>query len=68
MICFASSHNQKKDATNLKTKKPHQNWQKIELYGSLTTKKLKKAFIQTDRRDGDQQLEWRGCVARRQTG
>ena len=35
----ASSHNQKKD-NNLNTKK--QNWQKIQLPGSLTTKEIKK--------------------------
>ena len=34
-------HNQKKDNDNLKTKN-HQNCQKIEFYGSLTTKELKK--------------------------
>ena len=37
----ASSHNQKKDNNNLKTKN-NQNWQKIELYGSPITKELKK--------------------------
>ena len=38
---FASLHEQKKETTNLKTKS-NQNSQKIELYGSLTTKELKK--------------------------
>ena len=37
----AFSHNQKKDNNNLKTQN-NQNWQKIELYRSLTTKELKK--------------------------
>ena len=38
---FASSYNQKKDNNNLKTKN-NQNCQKIKLYGSPTTKELKK--------------------------
>ena len=38
---FASSHNQKKDNNKFKTKN-NQNCQKTELYGSLTTKELKK--------------------------
>ena len=37
----ASSHNQKKDTTNLNTKN-NQNCQKIKLRGTLTTNKLKK--------------------------
>ena len=37
----ASSHNQKKDDNNLRTKN-NKNWQKIELHGSLTTKEIKK--------------------------
>ena len=37
----ASSHNQKKGNNNLKTKN-NQNRQKIELYGSPTTKEIKK--------------------------
>ena len=36
----ASSHSQRKDSNNLKTN--NQNWQKIELYGSPTTKEIKK--------------------------
>ena len=42
MIHFASSYNQKKDNNKLKKKKKTQNCQKIELYGSTTTKELKK--------------------------
>ena len=37
----ASSHNQKKDNNNLKTKN-NPNWQKIELYGSQAIKEIKK--------------------------
>ena len=37
-------HNQKKDNKNLKTKN-NQNCQKIELYGSLTTKEIKKKHL-----------------------
>ena len=37
----ASSYTQKKDNDNLKTKN-NQNWQNIELYGSPTTKEIKK--------------------------
>ena len=40
-IHLASSYNQKKDNSQFKKKKT-QNCQKIELYGSLTTKDLKK--------------------------
>ena len=40
----ASSHNQTKDNNNLKTKH-NQNWQKIKLYGSPTTKKIKKTHL-----------------------
>ena len=40
-MCFASSHNQEKDNDQLK-KKTKNNCQKIELYGSPTTKELKK--------------------------
>ena len=39
MLCFLN--NPKKDNTNLKTKN-NQNCQKIKLYGSPTTKELKK--------------------------
>ena len=39
-ICFASSHNQKKD-NNQFFKKNNQNFQKIKLYKSPTTKELK---------------------------
>ena len=35
-------HNQKKDNNKFKNKKINQNCQKIELYGSLTTKELEK--------------------------
>ena len=41
-IYFASSHNQKKDNNKFKNKKNSENCQKIELYGSLTPKELKK--------------------------
>ena len=41
MIHFASSHNQKKENTNLKTKS-NQNFQKNKLYKSPTNKELKK--------------------------
>ena len=45
----------RRTTTNLKTKN-NQNRQKIELYGSLTTKEIKKkTFIQTSRRGGDGQ-------------
>ena len=40
-IHFASSHKQKKDYDKFKNK-TNQNYQKIELYGSPTTKELKK--------------------------
>ena len=40
-ISFTSLHNQKKETTILKTKN-NQNFQKLELYGSTTTKKVKK--------------------------
>ena len=41
-IPFASSHNQEKDNNKFKNKINNQNCQKIELYGSPTTKELKK--------------------------
>ena len=44
----------RRTTTNLKTKN-NQNWQKIELYGSLTTKELKKKLIQTSKRGRDGQ-------------
>ena len=53
----------RRTTTNLRTK-TNQNCQKIELYGSLTTKELKKTFIQTSRRGGDGQLGQRRCWAR----
>ena len=43
-ICFASSHNQRRTTANLKTK-CNQNCQKIELYGSPTTKELKRKHL-----------------------
>ena len=49
----------RRTTTNLKTKN-NQNGQKIELYGSLTTKELKK----TGRRSKDRQLGQRGHTAR----
>ena len=42
-IHFASSHNQKRTTTNLKTKS-NLNCQKIKLYGSPTTKELRKKY------------------------
>ena len=55
----------RRTTTHLKTKN-NQNSQEIELYGSLTTKELKKKhpFRLTDRRGGAGQLGWRGCTAR----
>ena len=44
----------------------NQNYQKIELYGSLTTKDLKKKHIQISRRGTDGQTRQRGCMAREQ--
>ena len=41
MTHYASSHNKRRTTTNLKTKN-NQNCQNIELYGSQTTKELKK--------------------------
>ena len=40
-LCLLAPQQQKKTTINLKTKNNH-NCQKIELYGSLTTKELKK--------------------------
>ena len=40
-LCLLAPQQQKKTTINLKTKN-NQNCQKIELYGSLTTKELKK--------------------------
>ena len=54
----------KKDKTNLKTK-INQNCQKIEFYGSPTTKESKKkTFIQTGRRGRKEQPGQRGHAAR----
>ena len=47
--------------TNFK-KKDTQNCQKIELYGSLTTKDLKKPYSSNSRRSRDGELGQRGCV------
>ena len=57
--------NLKKKQKNKQTNKknPHQNCQKIELDGSLTTKELK-LFIQTRRRSRDGQQRWKGLVAK----
>ena len=53
-----------KDNNKFKNKN-NQSSQKIEPYGSLTTKELKKKhFIQTGRRGGDGQHRQRGCTAR----
>ena len=50
----------RRKTTNLKTKN-NQNCQKVELYGSLTTKELKKkTSIQTGKRGGDGQPGQRG--------
>ena len=50
-------HTTKKRTTNLKTTTKKQNCQKIELYGNLKTKGLKKKKIShTGRRGGDEQL------------
>ena len=46
-------HTRKKKTTNLKTKN-NQNCQKIKLYGSLTTKDLKRN-IHPDRSEGQRQ-------------
>ena len=70
-IHFASSHNQKKDK-KFKTKN-NQNFQKIELYGSPTTKELKKkpSFILVGRAEtGSQGREdrWQGGSWRTRVG
>ena len=52
----------RRTTTHLKTKN-NQNCQKIELYGSPTTKELKKMFIQTGRRGGHGQPGEKGGVA-----
>ena len=55
-------HNRKDN--KFKTKN-NQNYQKIELYGILTTKEFKKeTVIQPTRRGGDRQPGWKGCAAR----
>ena len=53
-----------KKTTNLKTKN-NQKCQKIELYGSLTTKELKKKQS-SNRRVGDRNSGQRGLIARQQ--
>ena len=54
----------KRRTTNLKTKN-NQNWQIIELYGSLDNQKVKEeTFIQTSKRGRDGQPRRRGLVAK----
>ena len=55
-ICFTSSGNQKNDNNQFKNRK--QNCQKIKLYGSLTTKELKKKH--SFRMVGEVETESRG--------
>ena len=70
----ASSHNQKKDNNNLKTKN-NQNWQKSELYGSLTTKEIKKKHssrlvggAETGSQGGEDLQQGGGCQTQRGGG
>ena len=53
--------NKRRTTPNLKTTN-NQNCQKIKLYGSPTTKELKKKHL--FRRGGDRQLGQRGCMAK----
>ena len=52
----------RRTTTNLKTKS-NQNCQKIELYGSLTTKELKKKHSSRLVGGVETQLEWKGLPA-----
>ena len=62
-MCFASLHNYKKELQlSLKTNN-NQNFHKIELYGSLTTKDLKKPHS-SRRVGGEEMRSWGGVVRR----
>ena len=55
-------HTTRRRTTNLTTKN-NQNCQEIKLYGSLTTKELKKHSFRLGRRGGDGQPGWRGHMS-----